>query len=84
VTVPPDPLHLSNDYFSAPPQGTFVSHPATASNVGTSDWDPDLRNNVAALEQSQKPAMFVPAVATDILGHPLDVASFSRDIDHSE
>ncbi|KAH9970197.1 hypothetical protein BGW80DRAFT_1461471 [Lactifluus volemus] len=90
VTAPPDPLPLlstsATAILPALPEGTPVLHPATALNDGTFNdrRDPDLRHNVVGLEQSQKPATSAPEVATDVLRHPLDEASVSRDIDHSE
>ncbi|KAH9970241.1 hypothetical protein BGW80DRAFT_1333085 [Lactifluus volemus] len=43
--------------------------------------DSDLRYNV---DESQELAMSAPEMVTDILGHPLDTASVSRDIDLPE
>jgi hypothetical protein len=90
VTAPPDPLPLLSTsaaaILPALPEGTPVLHPATASNDERFNdrRDPDPSQNVAGLEQSQKPATSAREVATDVLRHPLDEASVSRDIDHSE
>ncbi|KAH9970216.1 hypothetical protein BGW80DRAFT_1332683 [Lactifluus volemus] len=87
VTADPLPLPSTSTtaIFPPPPDGTTVSRPNTglAPNDGTVDGirDPVLRYNMDALAQSQESAMSVPEVATDVLCHPLDVASVSRDID---
>jgi Family of unknown function (DUF6535) len=90
VIAAPDRLPLlstsATAILPAPPEETSVLQPATASNDGTFDdrRDPDLRYNVAALEQFQESATSVAEVATDVLRHPFEAASVSRDIDHSE
>jgi hypothetical protein len=90
VTAALDPLPLlstsTTSIVPAPLEGTSVSHPTTAPNDGTLDdlQDPDLRNNVDVLDQSQGSATSVPEVTTDVLRHPLDTGPVSRDIGHSE
>ncbi|KAH9970203.1 hypothetical protein BGW80DRAFT_1332292, partial [Lactifluus volemus] len=84
VTAAPVPLPSTTAVFPAPPPVTSVLRPTTSrANDGTvgDPPDSDLRYNV---DESQELAMPVPEMATDVLRHPLDAASVSRDIDHSQ
>jgi hypothetical protein len=84
VTAVPLPLSSTSAtaIFPVPPDGISVSYPNTCTaNDNIRDPRHDLRHNV---DESQELAMSVPEVATDVLRHPLDAASVSRDIGHPE